>query len=75
MHKHLSSPFFIKATDATIDEKLVSVGIRGGAKLRPPFVGITHDGRMWEMFREKGGWMVHDSGRSIKKEFIDKYFN
>lgn len=74
----IKSPFFVEATEKTIDKKLFALGIKGGKMLPPPIVGISSDGRMWEMFREdkngKKGWMVHDSGRKIKQEFIKKYY-
>jgi hypothetical protein len=60
-------PFFIEATKDTIDDKLIKAGIKGGKLLPPPYVGVSADGNIWEMFMhdEKGkkGWMIHPSGR------------
>lgn len=74
-----SKPFFIEATEKTIDDKLVKAGIKGGRKLPPPYVGVSANGIVWEMFKQteggKKGWMIHPTGRKIKPELIDKYMN
>jgi hypothetical protein len=74
-----SKPFFIEATEKTIDDKLVAAGIKGGRKLPPPYVGVSANGIVWEMFRHeeggKKGWKIHPTGRTIKPEAIEKYMN
>jgi len=70
--------FFIESTPKQIYVKLAKAGIKGNSKLPAPYVGITGDGVMWEMFMHttndgKKGWMIHPSHRRIKPEFISKY--
>ena len=76
---HNHKPFFIEATDKTIDARLIKAGIKGKNKIPGYYVGITEDGCIWEMFMhkegDKKGWMVHPTDRSIKQEFISKYYN
>ena len=77
--KELKSPFFIEATETTIYKKLSAIGIKGNKLLPPPIIGISEDGRLWEMFMKKKndgkkGWMIHDSGRKVKPAFISKYY-
>jgi hypothetical protein len=73
-------PFFIEATEDTIMTEVEAKGIKGGSKLPPPYIGVSKNGIVYEMFRhttsdKKRGWMIHDSGRRIKQEFINKYHN
>lgn len=72
------APFFIEATEDTIDDKIREYGILGMNKFNPPTIGLDKNGRMYEMFMhsEKGkkGWMIHDTSKKVKPEFIDKYY-
>lgn len=75
-------PFFIEATLDTIEAKLIEAGIKGYGILPPPFVGVCKDRIVYEMFMHttrtkepKSGYMIHDSGRRIKQEFLNKYHN
>lgn len=79
MADQLQSPFFVEATDKTLNKKLSKLGVKGGKVLPPPIAGISEDGRMWEVFMHttkdgKKGWMVHFAGRRVKPEFVHKYF-
>jgi len=72
-----TSRFFVEATEDTIYNKLHNKGIKGGKQLPPPYVGVSKDGVLWEMFQDKKdgkkGWDVQPTGRKVKQEHLSKF--